>query len=200
MWFSAAKLEGRPGTYTIHQTTSADGVHWADPSPPQLADARAPSVIREADGYRMWYVDVSNTPWSVRHARSADGVDWTVSEEPCLIVDQGWESNRINYPTVQKIDGVYLMWYGSRWTARERTTAIGFAVSEDGVKWSKHPQNPVLRPDRDRDWEANYVSCASVLPLGDGSFRMWYAGRTRPPFVHKYFSINTAVWTPADAE
>ena len=46
LWFSAARLGGGPGTYTIHQTTSADGVRWSAPSPAQLTDARAPAVIR----------------------------------------------------------------------------------------------------------------------------------------------------------
>ena len=199
LWFSAARLEGGPGTYTIHQTTSADGVRWSAPSPAQLTDARAPAVIREADGYRMWFVDVSRTPWSVRHATSADGERWTTAAEPCLTVGQEWESDRLNYPTVLKADGLYFMWYGSRWTARERTTAIGFAVSEDGLNWRKHPRNPVLRPEPDRPWESHYVSCPTVLRLDDGSLRMWYASRKRPPFVNKYFAINTALWTPPPA-
>ena len=31
-------------------------------------------------------------------------------------------------------------------------TALGFAVSTDGLRWHKHPANPVLRPDPDRAW------------------------------------------------
>jgi hypothetical protein len=32
------------------------------------------------------------------------------------------------------------------------------------------------------------------MRLSDGSFRMWYASRKQPPFVNKYFAINTAAW------
>src|SRR5436305_596478 len=83
-----------------------------------------------------------------------------------------------NSPTVLKIDDDYLMWYGSYFNAtRRETTAIGFAVSRDGIDWTKHPQNPVLRPDSQRPWESNYVGSGCVLRLADGTFRYWYASR-----------------------
>ena len=65
-----------------------------------------------------------------------------------LQLSQPWEAEVLVYPTVIKIDDVYLMWYGSYdWSVRREKTAIGFAVSLDGLHWNKHPQNPVLRPD-----------------------------------------------------
>ncbi|MFP6649475.1 MAG: hypothetical protein VB817_08430, partial [Pirellulaceae bacterium] len=62
--------------------------------------------------------------------------------------------------------------------------------------WHKHPDNPVLRPDPNRPWESHYVTSHSVIRMADGSFRIWYASRTKPPFVNKYFAINTATWKP----
>jgi hypothetical protein len=113
-----------------------------------------------------------------------------------LEIDQPWELNRLFYPTVVRRDGVYLMWYGSYWKdARPaQKTALGFAASLDGLKWYKHPSNPVLRPEPKHDWESHYVTSQSVMPLADGTWRMWYASRTRPPFTHKYFALGTAVW------
>ena len=35
------------------------------------------------------------------------------------------------------------------------------------------------------------------VSMPDGSLRIWYASRKKPPFVNKYFAINTAVWNPA---
>jgi hypothetical protein len=32
------------------------------------------------------------------------------------------------------------------------------------------------------------------MRLPDGSLRMWYASRKKPPFLNKYFAINTALW------
>src|SRR5690606_31942589 len=118
----------------------------------------------------------------------------TVTDQPCIVIDQTWESGRLCYPTVLKFDGVYLMWYGSYWTERSNTTALGFAVSADGLRWEKHRQNPVFRPDPSRPWESHYVTSQSIIRLPDGSLRMWYASRKQPPFVNKYFAINTAIW------
>jgi hypothetical protein len=131
----------------------------------------------------------------LRHAVSADGRKWSVTPRPVLELSQEWEAEILVYPTVLKIDGVYLMWYGSYYSAvRRQTTAIGFAASLDGLVWHKHPQNPVLRPDPKRPWESHYVGSGCVLRLADGSFRYWYASRKEPPFVNLYFALNTARW------
>ncbi|MCA9112052.1 MAG: hypothetical protein KDA52_19015 [Planctomycetaceae bacterium] len=196
MWFSSTWFEGESGLHTLHETASVDGVNWSAPSEPQLENLYAPSVLKVGDDYRMWYTDVSAEPWKFRHASSHDGRHWKVTDEPVMIIDQAWEKSRLFYPTVLKVDDAYLMWYGSYWTGRENTTALGFAVSQDGLMWHKHPANPVLRPDPERPWESHYVTSQSVMRLDDGSFRMWYASRKQPPFVNKYFAINTAVWVP----
>jgi hypothetical protein len=73
-------------------------------------------------------------------------------------------------------------------------TALGFAVSRDGRQWTKSPHNPVLQPDENRPWESHYVTSQSLIRMADGSWRIWYASRTKPPFVHKYFAIGTAKW------
>ncbi|MEZ6147169.1 MAG: hypothetical protein R3B91_17465 [Planctomycetaceae bacterium] len=196
MWFSSTWFEGETGLHTLHETASVDGVNWSAPSEPRLEILYAPSVLKVGDDYRMWYTDVSAEPWKFRHASSHDGRHWKVTDEPVMIIDQAWEKSRLFYPTVLKVDDAYLMWYGSYWTGRENTTALGFAVSQDGLMWHKHPANPVLRPDPERPWESHYVTSQSVMRLDDGSFRMWYASRKQPPFVNKYFAINTAVWVP----
>ncbi len=197
MWFSSASLAGDSGLHTLHETTSEDGIQWSKPSPALLKNAYAPTVIKTGSTYQMWYTDVAAEPWIIRHASSQDGNKWRVTPEPSIVVDQPWERDRLFYPTVMQIDGIYLMWYGSYWTGRPSTTALGFAVSIDGLKWYKHPANPVFRPDPDRAWESHYVTSQSVMGLPDGSFRIWYASRTKPPFVNKYFALGTAVWKDA---
>ena len=194
MWFSSTWFAGGKGLHTLHETTSRDGIQWSRPSPAQLEHIYAPTVIRTSDGFRMWFIDVSKEPWIIRHAASPNGRDWTVTRKPCLVIDQSWERARLFYPTVLQVEGVYLMWYGSYWSGRSSTTALGFAASTDGLNWFKHPNNPVLRPDPNRAWESHYVTSQSVMKLPDGAFRIWYASRRKPPFVNKYFAINTAVW------
>ena len=199
MWFSSTWFAGESDLHTLHQTTSADGIDWSEPSAEQLKNVYAPTVIRTGTTYQMWYTDVGAEPWIIRHATSQDGNKWRVTSEPCIVVDQSWEQDRLFYSTVVQIDGAYLMWYGSYWSGRPDTTALGFAASLDGLKWYKHPKNPVFRPAPDRAWESHYVTSQSVMRLPDGSFRMWYASRKKPPFLNKYFALGTAVWKNADA-
>lgn len=194
MWFAATDFAGGRGLHTLHEATSADGIEWSDPSASLLENVYAPTILKEAEGYRMWYTDVSAEPWVIRAAQGADGREWSVHPDPVLTIDQPWEQTRLFYPYVLKTDGVYLMWYGSYWAEHPHKTALGFAVSRDGIAWHKHPQNPVFRPDPARPWESHYTTSQSVMRQEDGSFRIWYASRKAPPFVNKYFAIGTARW------
>ena len=194
MWFTA--VDFHDGLHTLHETSGVDASQWSPPSEAQLEHAYAPTIIREAGLYHLWYTDVGREPWSFRHAVSRDGKTWDVTPKPVLTVDQDWEHRRLFYPTVVKAAGLYLMWYASYWTEQPGadTTAVGFAVSTDGVRWRKSPHNPVLRPDPSLPWESHYNSSQSVIRLPDGTWRMWYASRKAPPYVNKYFAICTATW------
>jgi hypothetical protein len=194
MWFTAGDLSVGAGGYVLQEASSADGIAWSQPSEPQLEKAYAPSVVKTDDGYHVWYTDVTSFPWGIRHAQSRDGKSWSVTATPVLTLSQPWEQRILVYPCVLAIDGRYLMWYGSYLSDDRQKTAIGFAVSEDGITWQKHPGNPVLRPRDDRPWESHYVTSQSVVRLPDGRFRMWYASRKAPPFVNLYFAINSATW------
>ena len=150
MWFSSTWFEGGNSVHALHEATSRNGIQWSKPSPALLKDVYAPSIIKSGQEYQMWNTDVGRNPWQIRHARSTDGRQWRVTPDPCLVVNQKWERTRLFYPTVLRKNGIYFMWYGSYWSERANTTALGFAVSLDGQRWSKHPQNPVLRPDPQR--------------------------------------------------
>ena len=196
MWFSSCHFPSGDASHTLHETSSADGVVWTEPTGPLVVDAYAPTVIRENGRYRMWYTDVREDPWSIRTAESVNGRDWTVFADPVLEVDQGWERQRLVYPTVLTLGRKYLMWYGSysNKPGTVMTTALGFAISDDGYNWRKSHRNPVFGPDRSRPWESHFTTSQSILGLPDGSWRIWYASRKKPPFDHKYFAIGTARW------
>ncbi len=188
MWFTSAACRGDDRVHAIQEATSQDGIEWSKPSPIQIEQAYAPSVVKVGDGYAMWFTRPGRYPWNMFHARSPDGKKWTVGDKPVLTLSQPWEHYLQIYPCVIVVDGVYLMWYASYSSKDRKTTAVGFAVSEDGVKWHKHPENPVLRPDPGRSWESHYVSSQTVIRLADGSFRMYYASRKKPPFQNLYFA------------
>lgn len=199
MWFSSTHFSGGTGHHALYESHSEDGIHWSPPSQALLDHVYAPTILKDGPGYRMWYTDVSGPVWVMRLATSQDGKQWRVHSEPVLAPQAEWEKQNLFYPHVMKADGVYLMWYGSYWSQRRQTTAIGLAASLDGVRWYRNPHSPVLRPDPGRPWESHYTTSQSVLRNADGSFRIWYASRKRPPFTNKYFAINTAVWAGPDA-
>jgi hypothetical protein len=200
MWFSSTHFAGETGHHALYESQSSDGVHWSAPSASLLDHVYAPTILKEGRNYRMWYTDVSGDPWVMRLATSTDGQRWRVHPDPVLQPESQWEKSRLFYPAVLKADGVYLMWYGSYWSDRRNTTAIGLAASLDGYQWYRNPHNPVLRPVAERPWESHYTTSQSVIRQADGSFRIWYASRKQPPFVNKYFAINTATWEGPPSE
>ena len=102
MWFSSLRVCQRSGLHTLHETTSADGIHWSEPSAPLLENVYCPTVLKADDGYQMWFADVSTRPWVIRYAASSDGSKWTVTERPVLRLSQEWEAEIVVYPTVNK--------------------------------------------------------------------------------------------------
>ncbi len=203
--------------HRLYETTSADGgLTWAPLGGPLMENVYAPSLLRTRGGYRMWYVDASAEPWSIRLAESDDGTHWTPADPgPVLLVDQAWEKERLFYPFVIHDRGRYLMWYGSYWSQRDDTTAIGLALSDDGIHWHKYADNPIIRPDPRRPFESNYCTSHTVLPncieckstglvwrnrcMVCCGYRIWYATRNEQTRRHKYFAIGTAVSPPPGA-
>lgn len=194
MYFAAVDFPRGTYKHDLYETFSADGLTWDKPTK-VMENAYAPCVIKEGERYRMWYTWINKHPWHTNHAESKDGKTWTISEKPCIVMDQAWEVKDQVYPMVLKLDGVYIMMYGCYWRD-DKHTALGFAVSDDGLTWKKHPGNPVFRPQPANDWESNFTTSHSLMCLPDGSLRLWYAGRRQPHWSNLYFAIGTARWQP----
>ena len=192
MYFAAVDFPKGTYKHDLYEATSADGIHWTNPTP-VMENAYAPCVIKEGGRYRMWYTWINRHPWHTNHAESDDGTHWRITEQPCIVMDQKWEVKDQVYPMVIKADRVYVMFYGCYW-ADDKHTALGFAVSPDGLAWTKHPDNPVFRPEPAHDWESNFTTSQTLLPLPGGGYRLWYAGRRQPPWSNLYFAIGTAHW------
>lgn len=193
MYFAAVDFPSGTYKHALYETTSSDGITWAKPTL-TLPNVYAPCVIKEGKKYRMWHTCIDKHPWHTKIAESDDGTKWTIREEPCIVMGQKWEVKDQVYPEVLKVDDVYLMFYGCYWND-DKHTALGFAVSKDGYKWTKHEGNPVFRPEPKNDWESNFTTSQSLMRLPDGSFRLWYAGRRQPPWSNLYFAIGTARWS-----
>ena len=120
---------------------------------------------------------------ALAYTESSDAIHWS---EPKICMESnpanGWEDD-INRSCVIYKDGKYLMWY----TGQARGfSKIGYAVSEDGVKFERVLNMPVMVPEY--PYEGFSVMNPYVIWDEEKNlFRMWYAsGETHEPNVLCY--------------
>jgi hypothetical protein len=177
MWYQGSDADeiSRAG-----YATSPDGSVWTkypgnpvmDAGPPASWEAWGPrpmTVIREGDGYRMWYA--ANGQWPVNgrrlfYAESEDGITWTKHGTPIFqFSSEGWD-RWVDQPMVIRDGSTYHMWYAGG--PENLKASIGYAVSTDGLTWTRYENNPVV--------EAIGMFVFSPSVIFDGStFRMWYS-------------------------
>ncbi len=111
----------------------------------------------------------------IGYAESGDSLTWLkYPENPVLNVgEQGkWDDTNVDRPSVVCKDGLYHMWF-TGWN-RHGCSAIGHAVSSDGIHWKKTGK-PVLVPTM--KWERQNLMCPNVIyDEQERKFKMWYSG------------------------
>ena len=150
MWFS-----WRPKK-SIALVESKDGIKWSKPEivigPNDKTDwendLNRPVVIKNGDRYQMWYTGQARGKSWIGYATSKDGKSWKrESDKPVLSAEKPWEKVAVMCPHViyDEKAKLYRMWYSGG--EQYEPNAIGYATSEDGLKWTKHENNPIFRPD-----------------------------------------------------
>jgi hypothetical protein len=189
MWYTGMGLDRHEsgfGYYRIGAATSFDGIDWTriDGNSPifdvgsvgssDSVQVATPSVLRDADGYRMWYAAWSpEFNHTISSARSSDGIRWTKD-------DGGRPVNGLNPsiafgPAVCRIGGEYLMMY----MALRTTPGMYAASSGDGRSWRMmNSGQPILSPGAPDDFDAYLVGHPAILVHGD-QVRVWYTGYRR---------------------
>lgn len=197
MWYGGGG--GNPDSWDIGYARSTDGITWERFREPAMrrgelgewnADVLGPgTVMAGTDGFRMWFFagtgsvapGTAETRTGIGYATSSDGRRWTPHREPqldgspfrnsapVLLVDEGgWDANYVITPNVVAHGGSYHLFY-SGWT-EGGPQAIGYATSQDGIHWARHP-HPILTPPA---WAFALIS-PSVIVEEDGA-RMWFQG------------------------
>jgi predicted GH43/DUF377 family glycosyl hydrolase len=178
MWFS-----WRPKK-SIALVESKDGLTWGEPrivlGPNKASgweeDINRPVVVQEGGKYHMWYTGQAKGQSWIGYATSPDGKTWKrASDKPVLSPEKPWEKRAVMCPHVlyDEKTKLYRMWYSGG--EQYEPDAIGYATSEDGVKWTKHSKNPVFRPDPNSAWEKDRVTACQVVRQGDW-YVMFYIG------------------------
>lgn len=159
------------------------------------------AVLKEGSKFRMWFSWRDNN--SIGLTESMDGVHWG---DPVVALapndGSGWET-KVNRPYVLRKDGSYHLWYTGQ---TEQGSCLGYAVSPDGIHWTRQSDQPILKPES--TWEKNSVMCPSVLyDETTGQFRMWYSGgefyepdaigyATSPDGIHWSRYSNNPIFLP----
>lgn len=144
----------------------------------------APMVIKDGDGFRMWYI--SFTSWNdyngklepiyiVKHATSKDGLEWKCDNRVCI--DSSYEGESIGRPWVLKDGDLYKMWFSARGIENYRTRSgkhymIGYAESKDGINWNRKDAGITTS---DSGWDSEMLEYASVIK-DQGKYYMLYNG------------------------
>jgi predicted GH43/DUF377 family glycosyl hydrolase len=137
-----------------------------------------PYVLPTDDGWRMWYLSVTDWPdptrqphYDLRQAVSADGLTWQTDPTPCVTFHHPTEI-AIARPSVLKDGETWRMWFCHRGT--DYAYRIGYAESSDGVNWSRRDEQAGITVSK-AGWDSEMVAYPHVFDHG-GNRYMLYSG------------------------
>jgi beta-1,2-mannobiose phosphorylase / 1,2-beta-oligomannan phosphorylase len=145
-------------------------MHWADESRLGRPFSKDPSVVRFRDRYLMYFslppfsperaVPGSPKGWGIGIAESRDLRQWHKTGE--IAPEQEIEKNGICAPGARVLGGQVHLFYQTYGNGPR--DAICHAVSDDGIRFTKDPSNPVFRPEG--PWTAGRAIDAEAFPVG----------------------------------
>jgi predicted GH43/DUF377 family glycosyl hydrolase len=135
----------------------------------------APHVLKTSDGYVMYYsgVNASGTQM-IGMATSSDGIHWakyndeSTTDEPFAQSDPvfelgekgTWDAGWVHQPRVFQTAEGWVMIYRGISEMRGPTMKLGLATSQDGIRWERHPDNPLFEPTEVKDSRQFYFTNA----------------------------------------
>lgn len=166
-----------------------DGSGWVrrqrtpvlDRTPAEPYSRSAPCVLREPAGYRMWYWSCEH--WTangssphynnvIRHATSADGLNWQPDPRPCLLPRLP-DEYALGRPAVVRHRDGYRMWFSAR--GHREAYTIGYAESPDGLTWTRRDDRAGIARSEDGGWDSEMICYPALLDVS-GAQLMFYNG------------------------
>lgn len=139
-----------------------------------------PWVLKEPQGWRMWYG--SHLAWesdgkdmlhAIKYAESDDGLHWRRTGTVAITLLP--EESGLSRPCVIKDADAYHIWY-SRRIGRKETYLLGYATSPDGISWQRRDAEAGLEVSSSAtDWDAEMV-CYPCVFDHNGARYMLYNG------------------------
>lgn len=133
----------------------------------------------EDDVWCLWYTsflawgkgpDEPKHRYEIKRATSHDGITWTQRDKKACISARGAGEHSISRPSVLKLKGRYHMWY----CYRGERYRIGYAISEDGVSWSRSDHTVGIVPSAE-GWDSLEQAYPNVIRQDDWLY-MVYCG------------------------
>jgi len=148
-----------------------------------------PTVVQHSDNdFRMYYssFDPQTSKYSIGLARSTDGIKW--KKEGMVINGGGGDAfdargcGRRHVVEDPETAGYLMFVEGVDMDGRH---SIGLYKSSDGLKWERSSDKPVLQGSQEEGaWDAENVGCPWVVPMEDGSCRLYYSSSSRESGSH----------------
>jgi hypothetical protein len=137
------------------------------------------SVMYHNSKYHMWYGGYKGSVGSFGYAFSDDGITWTkYSGNPVFTPGAAGDFDAtIGGCSVLFYSGKFHMWYNG-WNngSSSVTSRIGYAYSDDGIHWIKHPTY-VFEKGVAGTWDEKSVGVGSVIKE-DSVLKMFYGGKS----------------------
>ncbi|MEJ7768871.1 MAG: hypothetical protein WKF89_13735 [Chitinophagaceae bacterium] len=135
------------------------------------------SIIKSGNTFRMWYTGGHSieTFSSIGYATSTDGIHWErYGDKPVFEAKPGsWEQSFVGIPHVLQDGNTLRMWYSGGSNSSPDGGKIGYATSQDGIHWDRHP-SPVFQ-SKAGGWYADGIFPGAVIKE-NGTFKMWFSG------------------------
>jgi hypothetical protein len=135
-------------------------------------------VIKHKSHWHMWYTRFDRWGYNpgdhehyynIKHAISADGIDWKTNPEVCIDFSHP-DEYAIAKPCVMWIRDRFVMWYSYRGDAYR----AGLAISPDGQQWRRLDERVGIMASAD-GWDSDMLCYPFVLARGEDFF-MFYNG------------------------
>jgi predicted GH43/DUF377 family glycosyl hydrolase len=153
-----------------------------DRSETNIYSNAAPFVLfdNEQNIFKMWFwlgrewVRVNNKLYiqaEIRYAFSKNGLQWQLSQEPCIVPDITTEFS-VGRPWVVKNNGKYKMFYSVRYV--DKLYRMGYAESDDGNTWIRkdHEVGIDVSPT---GWDSEMI-CYPAIVIAEGKTYMFFNG------------------------
>jgi hypothetical protein len=171
--------ESTDGGETFRRTSRVPVLERSDG---ELFVRSAGFVLKDAGGWRMWYVagdrwvEVAGKQvptYNVRHLASVEPARWGASGQVCVELAPGGDEYGFGRPFVLKDEGgAFKMWYSVRTVSKGYR--IGYAESADGLAWERKDTDAGIDVSAE-GWDSEMVCFACVQPTRHGTY-MFYNG------------------------